>query len=130
MTHLTSALEQDEKMGFELYTFEVATSFIMASVEKGNRIGDPDYIKEAICSMYLTTSRPRREEVSQVKMKPGENDGCTRVTLILKRGHWEIAAFIKKNGDGKNAFDLYYHKGKLIIEGNGEILELSPESLP
>lgn len=92
MSELTSALQADEQSGFEFYRFEISRSGVHALLRKAG--DNSERFKELMASYYLKERRPSVGEISDVRIEDA-SPSMYSVTFVIRRGHWEIAAFLR-----------------------------------
>lgn len=88
---------KEEAFGFERWEFFLSNAAVQNMLEKGARIGDPEYIKELPGRFWMTDSRvPSRYEIAGISLKPLDGSRV-QIEAIIRRGHWVLAEFLRKH---------------------------------
>ena len=98
--HLTTASLNEQKGGFEIYRFSISRHIVPSMAKKMARLPNepPDLIiKETMVKFYCKPNPPTAQEVLEVTIKPDhQRSELVTVTMIIKRGHWEVAAWLRE----------------------------------
>lgn len=137
--HLTS-METRNENGFEIASFLLSTSAVMSiakkAIEYQEIVGGKDILKEMLASYYTAPRRPSAAEIADVSIEDTDRPALSKITLKIRRGHWELAAFIKEHVN----HGLYPEDSVFLLDTDKFIhldchqcranLRLDPESLP